>query len=180
VTVPSPSVATVEQVAAGAVDDTLREALQQLWVDASNAGGAIGFSDKIGADDVRPRLDEALRAVAEERELLYVLRVDGRVGGCGYLELNDWDLARHWAWVMRVMVHPDLQGRGLGRVLVDGIADGARARGLEMLRLEVRSGLSLERFYERAGYAEVARVPGMLRVAVGDDRDEITMLRRLV
>ena len=35
------------------------------------------------------------------------------------------------------------------------------------------------RFYGRCGYKEVGRVPGAIRVAPGDDRDDIYMLLTL-
>jgi len=43
----------------------------------------------------------------------------------------------------------------------------------------VRSGLGTTRFYEVCGYVEVGRVPGVIRVAPGDDRDSVVMARRL-
>jgi hypothetical protein len=43
----------------------------------------------------------------------------------------------------------------------------------------VRGGEGLERFYERLGYTIVGRHPGAVRVAPGDDRDEIMLIFRL-
>jgi hypothetical protein len=43
----------------------------------------------------------------------------------------------------------------------------------------VRSGLGTTRFYELCGYVEVGRVPELVRVAPGDDRDSVLMARRL-
>lgn len=48
--------------------------------------------------------------------------------------------------------------------------------GIDAIRLGCRGGLGLEHFYASCGYKEVGRVPGALRVAPGDDRDDITML----
>jgi hypothetical protein len=48
--------------------------------------------------------------------------------------------------------------------------------GLEQLRLTVRSGHDLESFYGRLGWRELGRHPGAVRVAPGDDRDEIFLL----
>ena len=45
--------------------------------------------------------------------------------------------------------------------------------------LDVRSGLGTTRFYETCGYVEVGRVPGVIRVASGDDRDSVVLARRL-
>lgn len=47
---------------------------------------------------------------------------------------------------------------------------------LEQLHLELRSGQGLEGFYESCGWQEVGRWPGALRLAAGDDRDEVLML----
>jgi catechol-2,3-dioxygenase len=47
---------------------------------------------------------------------------------------------------------------------------------LERLQLTVRRGEGLERFYERFGYAVVGSRPRAVRVAPGDDRDEVLMV----
>ena len=88
-------------------------------------------------------------------------------------------LRQHWAAVVRVQVHPSRQGTGLGRVLMDGVHDIARSRGWEFLTLTVRDGTGTEAFYQRLGYTEYGRLPGAIRVAPGDDRDEILLVRRL-
>jgi GNAT superfamily N-acetyltransferase len=75
------------------------------------------------------------------------------------------------------MVHPRHQGRGYGRDLLAAAGDAARTMpGIEAIRLTCRGGNGLERFYASCGYKEVGRVPGAIRVAPGDDRDDITML----
>jgi hypothetical protein len=48
--------------------------------------------------------------------------------------------------------------------------------GLEQLHLAVRGGTGTEQFYGRLGWREVGRWPGALRLARGDDRDEILMI----
>ncbi len=45
--------------------------------------------------------------------------------------------------------------------------------------LTVRGGLGIEGFYERLGYTVVGRHPRAIRVAAGDVRDEIIMVREL-
>ena len=63
-----------------------------------------------------------------------------------------------------------------------GLAGGLFALGkdgVEVAVLDVRSGLGSTRFYEGCGYVEVGRVPGVIRVAPGDDRDSVVMARRL-
>jgi GNAT superfamily N-acetyltransferase len=78
-----------------------------------------------------------------------------------------------------VQVHPSCQGAGLGRVLMTGVHDIARDRGWEFLSLSARGGTGVERFYRGLGYTEFGRLPGAVRVAPGDDRDEILLTCRL-
>lgn len=75
------------------------------------------------------------------------------------------------------MVHPRHQGKGYGRDLMAATEAAARSVGnIDAVRLTCRGGLGLEHFYASCGYKEVGRVPGAVRVAPGDDRDDITML----
>ena len=48
--------------------------------------------------------------------------------------------------------------------------------GLEQLHLAARGGMGLEHFYARLGWREIGRWPGALRLAPGDDRDEVLMV----
>jgi GNAT superfamily N-acetyltransferase len=83
----------------------------------------------------------------------------------------------HWRLLKRVMVDPKRQGCGYGRELLAEADRIARGWGLAGLRLTARGGQGLERFYSSCGYTEVGRVPGAIRVAPGDDRDDITFWR---
>lgn len=47
---------------------------------------------------------------------------------------------------------------------------------VDAIRLTCRGGTGVDRFYASCGYKEVGRVPGAIRVADGDDRDDIVML----
>ncbi|WP_373310989.1 hypothetical protein [Streptomyces alanosinicus] len=52
--------------------------------------------------------------------------------------------------------------------------------GPEQLRLAARGGAGLEQFYGRLGWKEIGRWPEALRLAVGDDRDEVLMVLSLL
>lgn len=86
----------------------------------------------------------------------------------------------HWVWVYTVMVHPRHQGRGHGRTLMAAVEQAARSfPGIEAIRLTCRGGTGADAFYSACGYKEVGRVPAAIRVAPGDDRDDVVMLRAL-
>jgi GNAT superfamily N-acetyltransferase len=161
------------------VDDVLRGQLLRCWTDVSNAGGAVGFVPPVVEDDVAPVLDRLIEGVHSGRDVLAVLTVDGEPAGFATLVASLTPLRRHWGTVLRVQVHPRHQGRGLGRVLMAGVHDLARGRGWEFLQLTARGGTGVDGFYRGLGYTEYGRLPGAIRVAPGDDRDEIMMVRHL-
>ncbi|MFJ3927790.1 GNAT family N-acetyltransferase [Streptomyces sp. NPDC090022] len=161
-----------------AVDAALTDAVVELWAEVTNAGGSVGFVPPVSTATIRPEMDKYLPALAEGRTRLLVGHdEDGRLAATAFLSLNSHRLMTHWVWAYTVMVHPRHQGRGAGRALMAAVADAARSiEGIEAVRLGCRGGTGLEHFYGSCGYKEVGRVPGAIRVAPGDDRDDITML----
>lgn len=141
------------------------------------AGGAVGFAPPVTSDDIRPELIKHLTSMTEGRVRLLVGRDEGgTVAATAFLTLNTHRLMRHWIWLYTVMVHPSHQGKGYGRDLMAAAADAARTLdGIEAIRLTCRGGTGVDRFYESCGYKEVGRVPDAIRVAPGDDRDDIMM-----
>ncbi|MFD9544239.1 GNAT family N-acetyltransferase [Streptomyces sp. NPDC060022] len=163
-------------------DRALRDGITALWVDVTNAGGAVGFVPPVTAEEVRPELVRHLAGMAEGRTRLVVGRdEDGAVAATAFLTHNSHRLMRHWIGLYTVMVHPRHQGRGSGRELMAASADAARAiEGIDAIRLTCRGGTGADRFYASCGYQEVGRVPDAIRVAEDDYRDDIIMLLPLL
>ncbi|MFG3011510.1 GNAT family N-acetyltransferase [Streptomyces cinerochromogenes] len=161
-----------------AITPALRDGILDLWTDVSNAGGAVGFVAPVTREEIRPELVRHFVQMAEGRTRLLVGHDEtGEVAAAAFLTRNAHRLMPHWVWLYTVMVHPRHQGQGYGRDLLAAAADAARAmEGVEAIRLSCRGGHGLERFYASCGYKEVGRVPDAIRVAPGDDRDEIVML----
>jgi GNAT superfamily N-acetyltransferase len=174
------SAVTFEHVSrADAESAELREQLLETWVEVTDAGGAVGFVPPADRDEIAPALDAALARVIEGRDELVVLRRDGAACAMAFVVAHTSALRRHWRTILRVMVHPELQGQGAGGQLLEGIHALARDLGLEQLHLTVRGGTGTEGFYERFGYTVVGRHPGAIRVAPGDDRDELILVKQL-
>ncbi len=172
----------VEPVPTGAVDDALRDAVVDLWGRVNDAGGAVGFLPGAALRAVAAALDRHLEDVRDERSLLCVLRdPDGKVRGLGLWEHSRGFPYAHVAGLKRLMVDPTAQGRNLGRILLGGMVGIARRElpWVELLRLDYRGGLGLGGFYGRAGWTEVGRVPGGLRLSATDYRDDVAMARRV-
>ena len=91
----------------------------------------------------------------------FVAREDGAPAGCGGIQLFGADYGE----LKRMFVRPPFRGRGLGRLMLEHLADHARSRGVGLLRLETgihqHAAIAL---YERAGFR---RIPPF-----GDYRDD--------
>ncbi|MFD8505629.1 GNAT family N-acetyltransferase [Streptomyces sp. NPDC059687] len=85
--------------------------------------------------------------------LLLVATVQGSPVGCGALKLHpDTGIAE----VKRMWVSSGVRGLGLGRRLLECLAESASTRGMSTLRLETNQTLTeARRLYETAGFVEV-------------------------
>jgi len=156
----------------------LRAAIVALWTDVSNAGGAVGFVPPVTEDEVWVTAEKQFAGVGPgqpDQLLVAYEEGTGRLAGLLFFEDMRFGLMDHWRLLRSVMVQPGLQGRGYGVELLAEAERLARGWGLDGLKLTLRGGQGLEKFYGRCGYTEVGRVPGAIRIAPGDDRDDVTM-----
>jgi GNAT superfamily N-acetyltransferase len=165
----------VEFVVDPELDGDLRARIVALWVEVTNAGGAVGFVAPVTADEVRPTAEAAFAGVAAGLDRLIAGMDDGELVALLFVTDNRFGLKDHWRVLKRVMVSPRAQGRGYGVALMREAEALGRRMGLAALHVTVRGGKGTENFYLRLGYREVGRLPGALRVAAGDDRDDILM-----
>lgn len=85
--------------------------------------------------------------------LLLVAMLHGNPVGCGALKLHT---DARTAEIKRMWTSPELRGLGLGRRILDQLAEEARARGVSTLRLETNHSLTeARRLYETSGFVEV-------------------------
>ncbi len=160
------------------VDARLRHALIDCWVDVTNAGGAAGFPfPPIDAQQAAPALDAILTNLAPNTCRLLVALAEGEVVGWLNIRRDPFALIAHWGTLHHVQTHPRVRGRGIGVALMARARQVAREEmDLEHLHLAARGGVGLEHFYGRLGWKEIGRWPDALRLASGDDRDEILMI----
>ena len=155
------------------ISDSLREQLVDIWTDATNAGGAIGFVAPVEREDVEAK---AFRTFTVGKDLMLVGSEDGEPAAFLVFVHHQFPLTDHARLLKTVVVHPKHQGRGYGQELLRAAEAVARTLdGVEMLHLTCRGGLGLEHFYSKCGYTEVGRIPRLLRVGADDYRDEIHM-----
>lgn len=94
-------------------------------------------------------LPELRKVIGRNPGLFLVAEEDGSVAGA---VIGAWDGRR--AWVYHLAVAPALQGRGIGRMLMDELERRLRAVGATKLNLLVeRENSAVAAFYRRLGYA---------------------------
>jgi ribosomal protein S18 acetylase RimI-like enzyme len=90
------------------------------------------------------------RMVVTEQGLSLGAYEDDLLIGVGIAEQRDWNRS---LWVWEFHVHEDYRGRGIGRQLMDALADTARHAGLHTLVCETQNtNVPAIRFYRRVGF----------------------------
>ncbi len=97
-------------------------------------------------------IDDDVRAHAAG---IFVAEEEGKVVGYITTRLDRGAKVGH---IPNMAVHPDFQGRGIGRELIEAALDYFREQGMELARIEtlVQNKRCME-FYPRIGFKEVAR-----------------------
>jgi GNAT superfamily N-acetyltransferase len=104
---------------------------------------------------------DLVRNVADraQRTVVLVAADAGRVLGSATIELfgvigdDDRELPPDWAFLRMVGVHPDAQGRGIGKALVESVITRARAAGKRVLGLRTTPQMKVaHRLYESLGF----------------------------
>lgn len=82
----------------------------------------------------------------------FVLRTDGNLAGCGGVQF----FGTEYAELKRMYVRPQYRGHGFGKLLLNHLAEYARARTIDILRLETgiyqTEAIAL---YERMGFVRI-------------------------
>ena len=105
----------------------------------------------------------------------WVLEQDGRMIGHGVLSV-----AVGEAHVLNVCVHPDWQGRGLGRRILDRLLRLAREHEADTAFLEVRASNTVaQHLYESAGFNEIGLRRGYYP-AHGGREDAVVYAKALI
>ncbi|MGL5930010.1 MAG: GNAT family N-acetyltransferase [Dermatophilaceae bacterium] len=160
--------------------DDERAQVLDLWCRVNEAGGAVGFLPGAARELVDDALAAYERQMAEGDAVAGLLVMPhGTVAGCAWSARVRNPLLGHGRWLYGVMTDPERRGRHLGTLLMAGMHRIARDDGIELLQLGYRSGTGVSAFYARLGYREVGRIPRAIRVGPGDDRDDVTMVRRV-
>ena len=86
----------------------------------------------------------------------WVMEIDEEIIGYGIMSI-----AAGEAHILNVCIHPDFQGRGLGRKILHRLTTLARDHGVDTMFLEVRASNSIAQLlYESEGFNEIGQRRG--------------------
>ena len=105
---------------------------------------------------VESRHGYSVETLIEQKVAFFVARVDGVPAGCGGVQL----VGTEFGELKRMWVDPAFRRLGLGRVILDQLADHARAHGISVLRLE--TGVDQDAaiaLYESFGFRRIPPFP---------------------
>jgi acetyltransferase len=142
-------------------------------------GASIGFLPPLSDAEARAYWSDVAAAMRGGSRTLTVALLDGRVVGAVQLGLEVRANGRHRAEVMKLMVHPDARGNGIGRELMLRAESLARGLGRTLLVLDTRCGDAAEQLYLRLGYTAAGIVPSYARSASGELHDTVFMFKQL-
>lgn len=145
-----------------ALDAAALDDLADILVAVVAAGASVGFLPPLGLEAARAYWE----GVCRPGVVLLVAERGGRIVGTGQLDLAMRPNGRRRAEVCKVLVHPEQQGRGIGRAVMQALEVEARADGRRLLHLDTDADAPSNRLYRAMGYQEVGTIPAW---AIGAD-----------
>jgi len=137
------------------------EELGGLLADVVAGGASVGFLAPFDRHAAADWWRERQAEVSGGRLTVWVARgPSGIIAGTVGLSLPPQPNAAHRGEIVKLMVHPDARGRGLGRALLRTAEQGAAAAGLTLLLLDTVAGSPADHLYGSAGWTRYGVVPG--------------------
>jgi GNAT superfamily N-acetyltransferase len=109
--------------------------------------------------EVEADIAERIQGLERGTLVHLVAEVAGIVVGTGILAKNEHLFRVHRGKVGSLVVHPDYQGRGIARRIVQEMHGYAASMGIEFLEIGCRGGTPAEKVYPRLGFIECGRFP---------------------
>ncbi|MFF3201537.1 GNAT family N-acetyltransferase [Streptomyces sp. NPDC002962] len=133
--------------------------LADLLIDAVDDGASLGFLaplDRAAAEDWwRDRAE----GVAAGQLAVWAARDGDRVVGTVGLAFPGKPNSRHRAELVKLMVHRDARGKGVGRTLLTTAEESAVAAGVTLLHLDTETDSPAEHLYRTAGWTRAGVIP---------------------
>jgi GNAT superfamily N-acetyltransferase len=124
-----------------------------------NGGASVGFLAPLSRAEALAWWEGRAADVAAGRLAVWAACDRERVLGTVSLAFPDKANSRHRAELVKLMVHPEARGRGLGRRLLATAEAAAAAAGVTLLHLDTETGSPAEHLYQSSGWTSVGAIP---------------------
>ncbi len=134
--------------------------LIELLRDSVEGGASVGFLSPLKREVAAAFWQDMVReSESPYRVILVAAMGNDEVAGSVQLSLSPKENGRHRAEVQKLLVHSRYRNQGLGRRLMEAIANEAQRRGISLLVLDTAVGEYAERFYVKLGYIRAGEIP---------------------
>ncbi|MEU9211032.1 GNAT family N-acetyltransferase [Streptomyces sp. NPDC048415] len=144
--------------------------LADLLTDTVHGGASIGFLAPLDRAAAVGWWEGRGAAVSAGHLAVWVARGECRLLGTVSLAFPDKPNSRHRAELVKLMVHPECRGQGLGRVLLATAEAEAAAAGVTLLHLDTETDSSAESLYRSAGWTRLGAIPDYAATPSGELR----------
>jgi GNAT superfamily N-acetyltransferase len=152
------SAVKIFRLSADAYRDSV-EHLAGILVDVVAGGASVGFLEPFGPEAAGAWWRTRQADVAGGSLAVWVAEAPAGIVGTVSLAFQAKPNGRHRAELLKLMVHRDARGHGLGRALLETAERAAADAGITLLLLDTASGSPAERLYETAGWTRYGIVP---------------------
>ncbi len=150
-----------------------------LLQDVVEHGASVGFLPPLSEEEARAYWMDVAAALRGPHRIMLIAHDGASLLGTVQLDLASRTNASHRAEVIKLMVHPDSQRRGIGRALMQAIEAEAKLAGRTTLILDTRLGDPSERLYTSLGYVAAGTIPNYARSADGSLHATVLMYKLL-
>jgi GNAT superfamily N-acetyltransferase len=157
--------------------DALAEILHACVHDDASVGFVLPFEI---ADARRFFSDSVAPALARGTRILLIAHFGGEIAGTGQLNIDTMPNQAHRADVMKVLVRPRHQRKGIGRALMNELERIAAGLGRTLLTLDTVAGDKAEPLYLSLGYQIAGRIPCYARAARRDALETTSVMFKMV
>ncbi|WP_405884288.1 GNAT family N-acetyltransferase [Streptomyces sp. NBC_01136] len=158
---------------------TVVDELAELLIDTVDGGASIGFLAPLDRAAAVAWWEERAAAVSAGRLAVWVAHGADRLLGTVSLAFPDKPNSRHRAELVKLMVHRDGRGRGLGRALLTTAEHGAAAAGVTLLHLDTETDSPAESLYRSAGWTRLGAIPDYAATPTGVLRPTTIFYKRV-
>ncbi|MFE9395688.1 GNAT family N-acetyltransferase [Streptomyces flavidovirens] len=148
----------ISRLSADEFRDSVKD-LADLLADTVDGNASVGFLAPFGPDAAAAWWSAQQPAVDDGSLAVWVARGPRGIAGTFSLARSPKPNSRHRAELVKLMVHREARGQGLGRTLLATAEQAAARAGATLLLLDTETDSPAEHLYRAAGWTRYGIVP---------------------